>query len=283
MTSAITPGINSTVLDLVRRQTYGAAPDVASLNFNNLFGPLSNVTVASGDTGSIEDLLAGGGPASNASADSTAASSATGNAIGAIAANAMMSVFSPFAPTAMQAVAHTPSTLAALMAIYNANTSPDPDGTTDSTPTANATNSVSEAMNSSDEAMAADQAAADAATMDNSVTSSSDTSVDGTPADGDAGDSSGGDSGDGGSAGSGTGSGDAGGGGTAGFFQGGFVPGPNEGHDTVQASLAGGEFVVPSDIVSMLGRNFFEKLMLTTSPLQEAAEKEAAAKMKASA
>lgn len=60
------------------------------------------------------------------------------------------------------------------------------------------------------------------------------------------------------------------------YHNGGFVAGPRNG-DKVNIQAEGGEFVVPNRIVDMLGRNFFEKILLTESPLLQAAEKEAKA------
>lgn len=110
----------------------------------------------------------------------------------------------------------------------------------------------------------------------------------GDSADGDSGGSSAGgtgtSAGNSGDADGGNGSPDAGADGS--YFQGGFVPGPPTGQDKVNINVDGGEVVIPAHIVDMLGRNFFEDLLLNTkSPAVEFLEKqqkEAEAKAKKS-
>ena len=62
-----------------------------------------------------------------------------------------------------------------------------------------------------------------------------------------------------------TGDGDA-------YHNGGFVTGEFEGQE-VDIKAKAGELVIPIPIVQMLGRNFFEKILLTESPIVQAAEK----------
>lgn len=68
------------------------------------------------------------------------------------------------------------------------------------------------------------------------------------------------------------------------YAMGGLVPGHDIlGKDNKTINVSGGEWVIPTTIVDMLGKNFFEKLMLTKSPLQEEAEKQAKQSQKGSA
>lgn len=251
--ASITPD----VLELIRKNVFGPNAPVSSLDFGNLFGPLSN-SLGGGNGASLQSLIAsingeqpGGGPANNASAESTAASSNVGNTIGAVAANAVVGMMGITGlSSAINAVTNNAISITAAMA---GNNGVNPDGTSDTSPTATGTSAV-----------------ADAANADSSS--------------GDSGDSGGGDSGgtsaspgDGGGAGGVGGGGDSGGdSGDGGYFTGGFVPGPSTGKDNKTINVDGGEVVIPADIVEMLGRNFFEDILVNTrSPIEVAMEKRA--------
>lgn len=238
--------VDTSVLELIRKTIYGG-PMGGILDFNNIFSPSSSSNVAASVARDIFNSESpGGGPANNASAESTPASSAVGNAIGAMVANAVMSAINPLAPMAVQTIANTPSTLSALQAIAHSQDALSVDTNAPESPNANDAG-LSQAADS--------QAASEA------DTSGGDSSGDG----GATGATSGaaGDAGDG--------SGDSGGGA---YANGGFVPGHDiTGSDSQTIHVSGGEAIIPTNIVDMLGKNFFEKILLTRSPFELETEK----------
>lgn len=258
------PAVSADVLELIRKTVYGPNAPTSSLDFNGLFGPLSN-SLGNGNPQSLQALIAningespGGGPANNASAEATAESSAVGNTIGAVAANAVTGMIGlPGLAAAINAATHNAISITAAIA---GNNGVNPDGTTDTSPTATGTSAVADAANADSD-------------------SGADSGAGGTADSGDGGGAGGvGGGGSGDSSGDGGGAGGVGGGGDSGYFTGGFVPGPPTGQDHVPVNLDGGEVVIPSDIVQMLGRNFFEDILVNTkSPIEVAAEKAAKA------
>lgn len=258
------------VLELIRKTVFGGNHDSSSFDFTNLFGPLGNPLGQSNNPASLSQLVeginTGGGPANNASGTASPSGLAAVSAIGSVVANAVMSAVNPLAPTVANAAAHTPSTLSALQSLVEAVFHPDAFNASIDT-------NAPESANANDAglAQAADSQAANI-TTDAGDDGSTDGSGDGSSAGG-----TGTSAGNAGDADGGSGPGDSGDGGDSGsFFTGGLVPGPPTGQDKTNINVDGGEWVVPSHIVDMLGKNFFEDLMLTKSPLQVAAEKEAA-------
>lgn len=257
------------VLELIRKTVFGENAS-QSFNFNGLFGPLGNPLAQSGNPDSLTSLTqaisGGGGPGTNASGQASPAGLAAVNALGSVVANSVMSAVNPLAPTAVNAIGHTPSTLSALQQMIEAIFHPDVFNASIDTNAPESANANDAGLSQAADSQAANVEAdtGDGGGTDGSGNGSSDGGT-GSSA-GNAGDADGG-----------SGPGDAGdGGGSAGFFNGGFIPGPSTGQDNKTINVDGGEFVVPANIVEMLGKNFFEDLMLTKSPLQVAAEKEAA-------
>lgn len=258
------------VLELIRKTIFGSNVQNRSADFNGLFGPLSNPLAQSSDSESLsaltEAINGGGGPGTNASGQASPAGLSGVNALGSVVANAVMSAVNPLAPTAVNAIGHTPSTFSAFKDFIEAVFHPEVFN-------ASIDNNAPESPNANDAGLsqAADSQAANVES-DTGDGGGTDGSGDGSSAGG-----TGSSAGNAGDADGGSGGADAGdGGGSGGFFTGGFVPGASPGFDNKTINVEGGEFVVPSDIVEMLGKNFFEDLMLTRSPLQVAAEKEAA-------
>lgn len=250
------------VLELIRKTVFGNNIPNQSFDFNGLFGPLGNSLAGNSSPESLQSLIEniqspGGGPANNASGTASPQGLAAVNAAMSVVGNQVMSAFNPLAPVVANQVAHTPSTLSSIQTFLDAIFHPD-------------------AFNASIDTNAPVSANANDAGLSQAADSQA------------AFNDAGGDSGDGGATGatgSAGGQGDSGGPGDSGggaYFNGGFVPGPPTGQDKVNINVDGGEFIVPHDIVDMLGKNFFEELMLTRSPLEVAAEKEAAKAAKGS-
>ncbi len=271
------PEIN--IAELLRKTVYGPNGSFGAYDFNNLFSPgASSSRTNLFSPGTILEMNPGAGVGEAGNATGHANDPGNTPTVGQ-ALSAAFSAFSALSATtpigiamsvanAAAAVQGKPSPLSALMSVV-ANAM-DPNGLsidTNAPETPNANESgLSQAQDSQNafESMSADSG-------DAPDTGSAGPDGSGTSA-GNAADADGGSGAPGGTPDSGD------------FAMGGFVPGHDmTGSDTFHANLSGGEFIVPTKIVDMIGRNFFEKLLLTKSPLEEAAEKMAKETQKASA
>lgn len=241
--------VDSDTLELIRKTLYGGAQG-GVLDFNSVFAGVPTVGASSsGSQTALLDLLgsaSGGGNGPTGPSVGNPNGGLAANAIGSIAAQAILGIVVP----AISGIPGSGSIAGRLIGLP----------------------SISQAIGNLG-AIGSDSSTPDAGPGEGTV-SVGGLSVD---ADATAAANAGGDSGS-----SGTSSGDGSGGvgvgdGGTGYATGGFVPGHDiTGSDNIPAKLSGGEFVVPTKIVDMLGTNFFEKLLLTKSPMQEAMEKEAA-------
>lgn len=272
--------MDSNTLELVRKTLFGGSAG-GVLDFNAAFSSVPQVVGNNFDAMMAALNPGGKGPGTVSSASenavSTPASQAVANALGSIASVGIVGLASPVPGTqaAMNALGLTNNsltdaakTLAAAIGLTSVNIA-------DATPE----NSVA-ALNDSDPGLngsVGDSAPADNGDGGIGSAAGANNGGGGVTAD------SGGDSGDGGatgaaSTGDGAGAGANGGPGDSGggaYFHGGFVPGPSTGEDKVTIQVDGGEVVIPAATVDMLGRNFFEDILLNTkSPAVEFLEKQ---------
>lgn len=250
--------LDTNTLELIRRTVFGG-PQGGVLDFNAAFNPAGAAASMNFDQMMGALMPSGGDPGTNAGVNATGldSQSAAGiNAIGGLTGAAVANAV-PGVSAAMTAISAMMGITNPISAMNNIATLSAALGLT----------SISTAPQSA-EAAAQSQADSDPATN------------------GSVGDSTGGDSGGAASASPGDGGGAGGvGGGGDGYSSGGFVPGHDlTGKDNIPVRLSGGEVVIPTHIVDMLGHNFFEDLLLNTkSPAQEFAENQAADAAKAAA
>lgn len=227
------------LLDLLRKNIYGATTDPKTFDFNSIFShtkpvvaPVQIVPGNPGNDASPNDSISNADPA-------------VGNAVGGLVATAVTSAVGlPGLSTAFGLAAHN-STLNNFQTIAEAM------GLTQS-----AFQVADQAQHSIDLSQDENEAVGFADANENATGTSPAANAGESP---DPGGPSGSDTSD-----------------NAGDYHfGGFVPGPDTGQDDKTINVTGGEVVIPHPIVQMLGRNFFEKILLTESPLKVAAEKAA--------
>lgn len=243
--------MDSNTLELVRKTLFGGSAG-GVLDFNAAFSSVPQVVGNNFDAMMAALNPGGKGPGTVSSASenavSTPASQAVANALGSIASVGIVGLASP-----------VPGTQAAMNALGLTN------------------NSLTDAAKTLAAAIGLTSVNIADATPENSVAAlnDSDPALNGTVGDGDGGDggaTGAASTGDGAGAGANGGPGDSGGGA---YFHGGFVPGPSTGEDKVTIQVDGGEVVIPAATVDMLGRNFFEDILLNTkSPAVEFLEKQ---------
>ena len=272
--------MDSNTLELVRKTLFGGSAG-GVLDFNAAFSSVPQVVGNNFDAMMAALNPGGKGPGTVSSASenavSTPASQAVANAIGTIAAIGITGVASPVPgmTAAMNAVGVTNNSLSAALATIAAAM-----GITSISVDATPENRIA-ALNDSDPGL--NGSVGDSAPADNGDGGIGSAAGANNGGGGVTADSGGGDSGDGGATGSastgdGAGAGANGGPGDSGggaYFHGGFVPGPSTGEDKVTIQVDGGEVVIPAATVDMLGRNFFEDILLNTkSPAVEFLEKQ---------
>lgn len=245
-------GIDTNTLELIRKTLYGGSTG-GLLDFNSVFSGINNQSLNLLGSKDIFSILNGGETAPNDAIGNAPASAQQGiaAAIGVVGQAMMGMVGVPGLSTAVNGITGLPSALQGIQNAFNSFANPEGIATNQSGLTPQAIEGF--VTDSGDSGDAPDTGSA---SPDGSGVSA-----------GNAGDADGG-----------TGSAD--GPDSGNYFHGGIVPGPSTGQDKVNINVDGGEGIIPAEVMKMLGTNFFEKLLLTKSPLQEAAEKAAASSAK---
>lgn len=272
------PGLDTTTLELIRRQVFGGpVGSNGAFDYNSLFGSNPGISASA-----LNMFAPGAQFDANAGAGISGADNAAGHA------NDPGNV-----PTAQQGLSMAVNAFSALssttpigLALAIANISQTVQGK----PTAvnQAFSAIAQALglsspnapetpNANDAGLsqAADSQAANVSFDSDGGDSSTDSSGDGSSAGG-----VGTSAGNAGDADGGSGPGDS----ADGFAMGGFVPGHDlTGSDNKTIKVTGGEVVIPTKLVDRYGTDFFEEILMSKSPMEIAAEKMAKQAQKASA